>query len=61
MGKGKMAAQVAHAALACYKAAVKRNPSLVKRWELLGQTKVCVKLDKDPEVDPMKELKRLKV
>merc|ERR1712146_754719 len=40
MGKGKVAAQCAHAAIMCYKRASKETPQLLKQWELFGQTKV---------------------
>jgi len=43
MGKGKAAAQCAHAAVACYKKALKKTPMFVKQWELFGQAKVTLK------------------
>lgn len=43
MGKGKVAAQCAHAAVACYKKAVKKTPMLLKQWEVFGQAKVTLK------------------
>lgn len=45
MGKGKVAAQCAHAAVSAYKTALNQTPEAVKTWELLGQTKVTVKAD----------------
>ncbi|XP_063058143.1 peptidyl-tRNA hydrolase 2, mitochondrial-like [Engraulis encrasicolus] len=45
MGKGKVAAQCAHAAVNAYKELLKRDPNLLKRWELCGQPKVVVKAD----------------
>ena len=42
MTKGKIAAQCGHAALMCYKAGLRSAPNLVKRWEMLGQTKIAV-------------------
>ena len=47
MGKGKVAAQCAHAAVMCYKKALRDAPDLVERWEGLGVTKVCVKVDNE--------------
>jgi len=47
MTKGKVAAQCAHAALNCYKKAVKRHPDALKAWETTGQTKVCLKIDSE--------------
>ena len=43
MSKGKVAAQCAHAAVACYKKATKKTPMLLKQWELFGQAKVTLK------------------
>ena len=43
MGKGKVAAQCAHAAVACYKQAAKKTPVLLKQWEVFGQAKVTLK------------------
>ena len=43
MGKGKVAAQCAHAAVAAYKAAL-RHPNILKAWERGGQTKITLKV-----------------
>ena len=43
MGCGKMAAQVAHAAVECSFAAHKRNPALFQKWMDEGQKKVVLK------------------
>lgn len=43
MSKGKVAAQCAHAAVACYKKASKKTPLLLKQWEIFGQAKVTLK------------------
>lgn len=43
MGKGKAAAQCAHAAVDLYKLALKRSPKLVHNWEAFGQAKVTLK------------------
>ncbi|KAG1436804.1 hypothetical protein G6F56_013403 [Rhizopus delemar] len=45
MTKGKMAAQCGHATLACYKAAKKDHPEVLKAWEHCGQAKVALKCD----------------
>lgn len=45
MGKGKVAAQCAHAALAGYKQCLEKNPKLVRKWELNGQAKITVKVN----------------
>lgn len=36
-------AQCAHAALGAYKAGVRDQPDLVRRWRLSGETKIAVK------------------
>lgn len=50
MGKGKIAAQCCHATLGAYKRAVKRTPNAIKTWEMLGQAKVCLKVDSEQEL-----------
>ncbi|CAN6644162.1 peptidyl-tRNA hydrolase 2 [Trichomonascus vanleenenianus] len=51
MGKGKAAAQCAHAAVACYKAAKRRHPAYVKRWEEWGQMKVTLQCPNEEEIE----------
>lgn len=46
MGKGKVAAQCAHAAVAAYKA-VENYPEVLRAWERCGQAKITVKVDSD--------------
>ncbi|KAJ7997111.1 hypothetical protein DPEC_G00225550 [Dallia pectoralis] len=53
MGKGKVAAQCAHAAVSAYKQVQRRNPDLLKQWEYCGQPKVVVKA---PDEDCLLEL-----
>ncbi|KNC81125.1 hypothetical protein, variant [Sphaeroforma arctica JP610] len=47
MGKGKVAAQCAHAAVKAYKSTLKKNPALLRAWVDNGQPKICVKADND--------------
>lgn len=47
---GKIAAQCCHATLGAYKRAVKRTPDAVRAWEMLGQAKVCLKVDSEEEM-----------
>ena len=47
MGKGKVAAQCAHAAVMCYKKGLREAPDMIERWEGMGVTKVCVKVDSE--------------
>ncbi|ORX74345.1 peptidyl-tRNA hydrolase [Linderina pennispora] len=55
MTKGKVAAQCAHAALGCYKRALKQSPAVLKAWEYTGQAKVTLKVNSEEE---MLELQR---
>ncbi|KAL3674664.1 hypothetical protein V7S43_000604 [Phytophthora oleae] len=50
MGKGKIAAQCCHATLGAFKRAIKRTPDAVRAWEMLGQAKVCLKVDSEEEM-----------
>jgi len=54
MGKGKIAAQCAHAAVGCYKQGLKMKPDYVRNWETFGQTKVALKAD---SLELLQELK----
>jgi peptidyl-tRNA hydrolase len=47
---GKIAAQCCHATLGAYKRALKRTPDAVRAWEMLGQAKVCLKVDSEEEL-----------
>ncbi|KAI0252617.1 peptidyl-tRNA hydrolase [Lactifluus subvellereus] len=50
MTPGKIAAQCGHATLACYKALVKKNPKLVRHWEITGQAKIALKASSEEEI-----------
>ncbi|ORE09462.1 PTH2-domain-containing protein [Rhizopus microsporus var. microsporus] len=50
MTKGKIAAQCGHATLACYKAAKKVNPEILRAWEYSGQAKVALKCDSEEKL-----------
>lgn len=50
MDKGKIAAQCSHATLACYKAMLKNNPSVLRQWERSGQAKVTLKCPSEAEL-----------
>jgi len=43
MGKGKLAAQVAHGSLASAEEAMRRSPDWYDEWKLQGQAKVVLK------------------
>ncbi|KAI4495954.1 hypothetical protein M0802_008169 [Mischocyttarus mexicanus] len=49
MGKGKVASQCAHAAVAAYKSIVK-YPIILKAWENCGQVKIAVKVNSEDEL-----------
>jgi PTH2 family peptidyl-tRNA hydrolase len=51
MGKGKIAAQVGHAAVACYKRASKQCPRAVAAWEQTGCAKIAVKCPTADELE----------
>ena len=43
MGKGKVAAQCAHAAVTAYKQA-RNHPNILRNWERCGQTKITLRV-----------------
>jgi len=50
MTTGKIAAQCAHATLACYKALSLTNPALLRHWERAGQTKIALRCHSEDEM-----------
>ncbi|TRY67825.1 hypothetical protein TCAL_11127 [Tigriopus californicus] len=58
MGKGKAAAQCAHAAVAAYKMAKHRWPAILRRWERHGQPKVVLKVDTQLELETVQAAAR---
>ncbi|XP_015523676.1 peptidyl-tRNA hydrolase 2, mitochondrial isoform X2 [Neodiprion pinetum] len=46
MGKGKVAAQCSHAAVAAYKLATK-HPQILREWDDCGQAKITLKVDSE--------------
>lgn len=51
MGKGKIAAQCCHAAVGCYKRALKQCPKAVQVWERTGCAKITVKCPTQEELE----------
>ncbi|KAF0294131.1 Peptidyl-tRNA hydrolase 2, mitochondrial [Amphibalanus amphitrite] len=45
MGKGKIAAQCSHAALAAYKQSQRQSPEYLREWERRGPAKVVVRVE----------------
>eukprot|EP00816_Leptocylindrus_hargravesii_P001877 CAMPEP_0196813048 /NCGR_PEP_ID=MMETSP1362-20130617/33259_1 /TAXON_ID=163516 /ORGANISM="Leptocylindrus danicus, Strain CCMP1856" /LENGTH=157 /DNA_ID=CAMNT_0042189061 /DNA_START=110 /DNA_END=583 /DNA_ORIENTATION=+ len=58
MGNGKIAAQCCHAAVGCYKSAMKHCPRGLNAWELTGCAKVAVKVPLESELDEIMEQAR---
>ena len=50
MGKGKLAAQVAHASLSAAEEAMKKHPVWFERWKDEGQKKVVLKVQSEEEL-----------
>ena len=55
MGKGKIAAQCAHASLAAYEKALKQSPLWVEEWSESGMAKVVLKVGSKRELLEMFE------
>lgn len=53
MGKGKVAAQVAHASLAAAEAAQERKPRWYEEWKSEGQAKIVLKVESEGELDEL--------
>ena len=51
MGKGRIAAQVAHAAVKATLACGEQDPTLLDAWFKTGQKKICVKGDSSQHLD----------
>jgi PTH2 family peptidyl-tRNA hydrolase len=50
LGKGKLCAQVAHAALAGYKKVKEKNPPITEKWEEHGEKKVVLRVSDEREM-----------
>jgi len=53
MGKGKAAAQCAHAAVGAYKKAARHQPLVLKKWERDGQAKITLKADSEEVLEEL--------
>jgi PTH2 family peptidyl-tRNA hydrolase len=51
MGKGKIAAQVGHAAVGCYKRSRKQCPKAVAAWERSGCAKIALKCPTEEDLE----------
>jgi PTH2 family peptidyl-tRNA hydrolase len=55
LSPGKLAAQVAHAAVACAFDTKKENSKWFKKWQIEGAKKAVVKVDSEKDFYPLKE------
>jgi len=55
MGKGKLAAQVAHASLESYMLAERKNAEIAKEWIASGQKKIVLKADDEATITKLKK------
>ena len=53
MGKGKLAAQVAHASLSAAEAVLERKPRWYEGWKESGQAKIVLKVDSEDALDQL--------
>jgi len=53
MGKGKVAAQVAHASLASAESARERKPAWYEEWREEGQAKIVLKVESESELNEL--------
>ncbi|XP_011549831.3 peptidyl-tRNA hydrolase 2, mitochondrial-like [Plutella xylostella] len=50
MGKGKIAAQCAHAGVGAFEKAQRKDPKGLKTWQNMGQAKIALKVDSVEEI-----------
>ena len=55
MGAGKLAAQVAHAAVTAVEKSKYQNPSWLRAWFETGQAKVVVKVNSEEELNELRK------
>ncbi|KAF4527146.1 hypothetical protein B566_EDAN007215 [Ephemera danica] len=60
MGKGKIAAQCSHAAVAAYKQARRWHPAALEEWENSGQAKITLKVSNEKELRALADTGRSK-
>ncbi len=60
MGKGKLAAQVAHASLMSYFAAEKKDNSITRKWLENGEKKIVLKVENEEALKRLYEAFRYK-
>ncbi|XP_059487310.1 peptidyl-tRNA hydrolase 2, mitochondrial-like [Neocloeon triangulifer] len=50
MKKGKIASQCCHAAIGCYRQALRDTPELLSKWEMVGEPKIVLKCENELEI-----------
>ena len=55
MGKGKIAAQCCHAAVACFEDAQESNENILEEWMDQGQRKIVVKVESEEQLEQLYE------
>ena len=58
MGKGKIGAQCAHAAVGAFESALKKIPHILRKWQNSGSAKIAVKVDTETE---LMEIRRIAI
>lgn len=56
--KGKLASQVAHAAVICFNKSLENNSSLASKWFKVGQPKIVLKVDSLESLENLHKLAR---
>ena len=59
MGKGKICAQIAHAAVLCFEKAKKEVPEIVEKWKKEGMKKIVLKASLKEILELKKELDKV--
>lgn len=54
--KGKLASQVAHAAVMCFKNSLEANPALSSKWLKAGQPKIVLKVESLAQLESLQTL-----
>uniref|UniRef100_A0A1B6BZ53 peptidyl-tRNA hydrolase n=1 Tax=Clastoptera arizonana TaxID=38151 RepID=A0A1B6BZ53_9HEMI len=50
MGKGKLCAQIGHAAVSCYEKALKKEPAIINAWEKENEPKMVLRITSEKEL-----------
>jgi len=61
LGKGKIAAHAAHAALVGYQIVMSKEPQIVGQWMMSGQKKIVLKLKNEKELKELYKAVKAKI